>query len=41
MINKIYTILLIALASIMVLVVTILTLVRECYLSVYDRIKGA
>ena len=39
MINKIYTILLIALASIMVLTVTIVTLVRECYLSISDMIK--
>lgn len=41
MINKIYTILLIALASIMVLAVTIVTFVRECYLSIGDMIKGA
>lgn len=41
MINKIRTIILIALASITVLAVTIVTLVRECYLSIVDRINGA
>lgn len=41
MINRIRAILLIALASIMVLTVTIVALVRECYLSVVNRIKGA